>query len=264
MEIIKYSFVQHALITGILICIISGLLSFFIVLRRLSFLSVGISHSALAGIAIGFIFNINPFITTFIFCIITGYFIGKLTRMGNIEYDTSIGIFFAFTMALAIFLIYTSKIQINLMTYLFGSIVGISKFDMILTIICTILFLIFYFLFFKEFIFITFDEDVAKVSGIKVELFDSIFLIILSAIIVLCVKLVGIILTSAFLILPATFGLNLSKNYKIIIPIGVIFSIVTFLIGFLISFFWDIPVGATIVVVQTILYFISIVMNFQK
>ena len=259
MEIFQYSFVKYSIISGMLIAIISGAFSFFIVMRRLSFLSVGISHSALAGIALGFLFNINPYLTTFIFCIITGFLIGKVTKMGNIEYDTSIGIFFAFTMAIAIFLIFFGKIQINLVSYLFGSIVGDSYLDMIFSIGIFIFSGLFYILFFKELIFITFDEEVARVSGVNVTLFDSIFLIVLTIIIVACVKLVGIIMTSAFLILPASFSLNFSKNYRVAIVVSIFFSIFCFLIGYFLSFNLDIPVGATIVIVSTIIYFCSLI-----
>ncbi len=257
MEIFQYSFVKYSIISGLLISIIAGALSFFIVMRKLSFLSVGISHSALAGVALGYILNFNPYLTTFVFCIITGFFIGKLTKMGNIEYDTSIGIFFAFTMAIAIFLIFFGNIKVNIITYLFGSIVGVSKYDMIFTILIFIFVGIFYTLFFKELIFITFDDEVAKVSGISVGLFDSIFLVILTVIIVACVKLVGIIMTSAFLILPSSFGLNYSKDYKMVILLSIIFAIVSFITGYIFSFYFDVPVGATIVIVSTVLYFLS-------
>ncbi len=261
MEILHYSFIKYSIISGIFIAIISGVYSFFIVMRKLSFLSVGISHSALAGVALGYLLGINPYLTTFIFCIITGFLIGKLTKMGNIEYDTSIGIFFAFTMAVAIFLIFFGNIKVNIVSYLFGSIIGVSKFDMFFTLSIFIFSLLFYILFFKELIFITFDEEVAKVSGINVGLFDSIFLIILTIIIVACIKLVGIIMTSAFLILPTSFALNFSKDYKFIIVLNILFSIVSFIIGFILSFNFDIPVGATIVIVSTILYFFSMVKN---
>ncbi len=261
MEIFHYKFLLNPFIVGILISIIAGLLSFFIILRKLSFLVVGISHSALAGIALGFIFNINPYITTFLFCLITGFFIGKITKMGNIEYDTSIGIFFSFTMAIAIFLIYLGKIKINLISFLFGSIMGISNFNLYFTIAIFILFLIVYFLIFKSLIFITFDEDVAKVSGINVELIDSFFLLMVSSIIVISLKLIGIVLTSAFLILPASFSFNISKSYRSIILLSIIFAIISFIIGFYLSFFYDIPTGATIVFISTIMYFFSLLIK---
>ena len=259
MEILQYSFAKYSIISGILIAIISGAFSFFIVMRKLSFLSVGISHSALAGVAIGILLNINPYITTFIFCMITGFCIGKITKMGNLEYDTSIGIFFAFTMAIAIFFIFFGKIQVNIVSYLFGSIIGVSFYDMIFTIIIFLLSGIFYFLFFKELIFITFDEEVAKVSGVKVEVIDSIFLVILTIIIVACVKLVGIIMTSAFLIIPASFAMNLSKTYLNVIILSIVFAVVSFILGFIFSFYYDVPVGATIVVISTIFYFVSLI-----
>jgi ABC-type Mn2+/Zn2+ transport system permease subunit len=243
-------------IAGFFLSIIFGILSVFVILRKLSFLGVGISHSAFAGISLSFLLGTEPFITTLIFCLIIAFLIGKTTKMGKMDYDNSIGLFFSFTMALgAIFLYLNKNYNFDIMGYLFGSILGVSNGDIVLIIVISFLSTAVSFLFLKEFIFIAFDEDVAKVSGLNVELFDNILLIILSGVIVISIKLIGIILVSALLIIPGTLSLLICKNYKKAFLVSIIFNMVIFFLGGVISWELDLPIGATIVTIGTFIYF---------
>ncbi len=251
-------------ISGFFLSIVFGILSVFVILRKLSFLGVGISHAAFAGIALALLLNFSPFITTLSFCLVVAFFIGKTTKMGKLDYDNSIGLFFSFTMALgAIFLYLNKNYNFDVMGYLFGSILGISNSDIILIILVSFVSTTFLFIFLKEFVFIAFDEDVAKVSGINVEFFDNLLLIILSSVIVISLKLIGIILVSALLILPGTFSFLICKNYKKAFLVSILFNIVIFFAGVGISWEFDLPVGATIVTAGTIIYFISLLI-FKK
>ncbi len=254
-----YEIILNASIAGLFLSIIFGILSVFVILRKLSFLGVGISHSAFAGVSLAILLNLDPFLTTFIFCLVVAFFIGKTTKMGKLDYDNSIGLFFSFTMALgAIFLYLNKTYNFDLMGYLFGSILGISNSDIFLTIIVSIFSVAIFIVFFKEFIFIAFDEDVAKVSGINVDFFDNLLLVILSAVIVISIKLIGIILVSALLILPATFSFLICKDYKRAFIVSIIFNIFIFLSGGIVSWWLDLPVGATIVTVGTSVYFLGL------
>ena len=246
-------------IAGIFISIIFGFLSVFVILRKLSFLGVGISHSAFAGVALALLLNTDLFLTTLVFCLFIAFFIGKTTKMGKIEYDNSIGLFFSFTMALGAIFIYLNKNgNFDIMGYFFGSVLGINNNDIFLISSVSILFTAILLFFFKEFIFITFDEEVAQVSGINVNLFDSLLLIILSTTIVVSIKLIGIILVSALLILPGSFALIFCKNYKNSFIVSIIYCIVIYFLGFFISWKTDIPVGAAIVTSGSVIYFVSL------
>ncbi len=246
-------------ITALFLSIVFGILSIFVILRKLSFLGVGISHSAFAGVALAVLLDTNLFLTTFFFCLLIAFLIGKTTKMGKLNYDNSIGLFFSFTMAIgAIFLYLSKNYNFDLMSYLFGSILGINKNSILLIIFISIISTAILFIFLKEFIFIAFDEDVAKVSGINVDFFDNLLLIILSSVIVISIKLIGIILVSALLILPGTFSLLLCQNYKKAFFISVFFNIVIFFLGGVISWKIDAPIGATIVTTGSIFYFVAL------
>ena len=257
--------IYHNIIAGIFLSIIFGLISVFVILRKLSFLGVGISHSCFAGVALAVLLNSNIFFTTFIFAIFTAFSIGKTTKMGKLEYDNSIGLFFSFTMALgAIFLFLNRSYNFDIMGYLFGSILGITQSHILLICISSVLFSLVIFFFFKEFIFLCFDEEVAYINGINVNFFDNVLLIILTTIIVVSIKIIGIILVSALLILPGSFSLLVSRDYKIAFIVSIFFTVFIYFAGFAISWIFDLPSGASIVTFGSLIYFLTMYVSRKK
>ncbi len=250
---------SNTLIAGIFLSLIFGIVSIFVILRKLSFLGVGISHSAFAGVALALLLGTNIMLTTAILCILVAFLIGKTTNMGKIDYDNSIGLFFSFTMALGAVFIYLKKdYNFDLMSYMFGSVLSLTINDIYVIVVTSILSLSLLYLFFKEFIFIAFDEEVAKISRINVSFYDSILLLIISVIIVVSIKLIGIILVSALLILPGTFAFLFCNDYKKAFFISVFYSFFIYFVGFLISWYLDMPTGSTIVCFGGIVYFVCL------
>ncbi len=259
-ELLNYEFARNALIAGSLISILFGFLSFFVVMKKLSFLTVGISHAAFGGIALGLLIGLSPYPTAIIFCILTGFLIASQSNRS--EYDTVIGIIFALTMALGvIFLSLRKSYTFDLMSYLFGSILGINKTDLLFITITTILVTLFFTLFFKEIIFITFDKTVAKASGLPVDVFEYSIVAILSFVIVFSIKLIGIILVSAFLIIPAATTIFIANNYKKVIMLSIVLNLVIFYSGFFLSYKLDLPAGATIVTIGALIFFATSFIN---
>ncbi|MDP3110966.1 MAG: metal ABC transporter permease, partial [Thermodesulfovibrionales bacterium] len=171
MEILSYGFMQRALITGIVVSILTGIISVFVVLRRVSFIGSGISHAAFGGVAIGFFAGINPMITAMIYSILIAFGIERISSKGKVAEDTAIGVFFSSSMALGIVLIGLSKsYNVDLFGYLFGSILAISENEMWLTIAITVVILAALAVIMKELLLTTFNEELAIVSGIPTRL----------------------------------------------------------------------------------------------
>jgi len=255
-DLLQYEFVKNALIAGTIISILFGFLSFFVVMKKLSFLTVGISHAAFGGVALGILLGTNPYTTAILFCIVVGYLISVYGEKS--EYDTVIGILFAFTMALGvIFISLKQDYTFDIMSYLFGSILGITKTDIIALCVLIAVILLLFYLFFKEILFITFDKTVAKASGLPVQLFENAIILVLSFVIVFSIKLIGIILVSAFLIIPSAITMLFFDNYRKVIFWAVILNIFIFWTGFYLSYKFNLPTGATIVSLGAIVYFIS-------
>ena len=259
-ELFHLHFFRNAFIMSVLLGILFGTLSFFVVMRKMSFLGAGIAHTAFGGVALGVLIGLDPFITSLIFCTLAAILLGKLVRYGKISYDMGIGIFFSFSMALgALFLAFKRGYAFDLMSYLFGNILGVTFGDALIALGILCVFLPFIFIFIHRILFMTMDEEVAAVSGIKVSLLDTILLVFLAAIIVTSIKIVGIILVSALVVLPASFGLLVSKNYRIVIISGILFTMVVMIGGLFLSYLLDTPAGATMVTGGTALYFLALI-----
>ncbi|MCU0848791.1 MAG: metal ABC transporter permease [Spirochaetes bacterium] len=264
-ELLGMRFFTNALVMCLLLSFLFGTLSFFVVMRRMSFLGAGVSHAAFGGVAIGILLGIDPFYTSFVFCTLSAVLLGKLVKSGNISYDTGIGILFSFSMALgAIFIALKKKYTFDLMGYLFGNILGVTSFDMMVSLATTAVFIPFIFACMHKILFMTFDEEVAAVSGVRTGLLDTVMLIFLAAIIVISIKIVGIILISALVVLPASFGILLTKNYRRVIAAGIAYTLAIMVGGLLLSYYLDLPTGATIVSLGTAVYFVFIGLNAVK
>lgn len=245
----------NAIIFGSIISLVLGILSFFVVSRNLEFAGTGISHAVFGGLAIGILLNINPMITATIFSIIISLLIVESSSKQN--ENTAIGVLYPFSMAIGIFLL--SKLSKNyqdVWSYLFGNIFLISKSDFFIFLVYSVFIFSFILFRFKELIFIAFHKELAISSGINVKLYDYLFFIILSIGIILSVKLLGVILSTAFLVIPSAISFKLFKGVIKNIIFSCIISVVFTNLGIVLSYIFDFPVSSTIVIIASTLYLI--------
>ncbi len=261
-ELFGAQFFQNAFIMSLLLSVLFGFFSFFVIMRKMAFLGAGIAHTAFGGVALGILIGIDPFYSSLIFCIVAALLIGKLTRVGHVSYDTGIGIFFSFSMALGVFFIALKKAYaFDLSGYLFGNILGVTRFDQFLVLVVFLACVPMIFGYLHKILFLTFDERVAVVSGVPTRMLDTLLLVTLAMIIVISIKVVGIILVSALIVLPASFGMLLSKDYRKVIVSAVVFALVIMIGGLVLSYYLDMPTGAVIVILGTTVYFITLVVS---
>jgi len=255
-ELFQFSFVKNAFIGGILLAILLSVVSLFIYLRNWSFITVGISHATFGGLAIGLYLGISPVYTAIVFAVLIGFLIGYISRKGSIHEDTSIGILFSVSMALGVIILTSvSNYTNDLFVFLFGNILTISQEDLYILTAFLIFSLAFIKIFFQKIMFCCYNEEVAYVSGINTTFYYYMLIFIISVSIVLAVKLVGVILTSAMLILPTATAKQFAKHYRAILVIAIILSIIVVILGILASYKYDIPSGATIVLIYGLIFF---------
>ena len=254
-DILSIPFMQNALIGGILLAILLSVLSLFIYMKNWSFINVGISHATFGGLAAGFYMGISPTLVGVIFAVLTGLFIGYISRKGNIHEDVSIGILFSMSMALGVILItLTPNYNSDLFTFLFGNILTISRQDVIYLLLFSIFALGFIGIFFQKLMFCCYNEEIAYTSGINTAFYYYSLILIIAIATVLSVKLVGVILASAMMILPAAFANQIFWHYKKIIISSILISIFMVIAGIFISFEANLPSGATIVFVYSVAF----------
>jgi len=261
-ELFRLGFFQNAFIAGTLLGLVLAVVSFFVVLRRYSFIGVGVAHSAFGGVALGALLGIPPTIAAMGFALVVANAIGYVGRQENLSTDTAIGIFFSFAMALGvIFIGMSDQYNVDLFGFLFGNILAITRQDLIVIAVLGAIVLITIFLLFKELLFAAYDREVADVSGIPVAVLDHLFLSLLALSVVISMKVVGIILVSALLVIPGATASLLTNRYTAMIVVAVAVALVSTTGGLLLSCYADLASGATIVAVASLLFFMALAVN---
>jgi ABC-type Mn2+/Zn2+ transport system permease subunit len=258
LEMFSLEFLQRALVAGALVSLLCGMLSSFIILRRMAFIGVGISHSAFGGVALGFMIGINPFWTAIVFAVFVALLIEWAQTYNRVEEDTAIGIFFAASMALGVVFLHLSRTyNVDVFGFLFGNILAIGNEQIIYILVISVCVLAFLMAFFKEFVFLSFDEEMAWVSGVPVRTLRYLFLMMLALVIVVSIYLVGIILVSALLVIPGAVAQNLSRQLKSMIWVSTGTAVGGAVGGLILSYGVDLPSGATIVLLLAAIYLLT-------
>lgn len=257
-EILSYSFVTRAIITGAFVALCCSFLGIFLVLKRLSLIGDGLAHITFSGVAIGLLLKTQPFYLALPTVLLSSLGILKLTQKARIYGDAAIGIISAVGIASGIIISnIAGGFNVDLFSYLFGSILSITKEELISTIILSIFVCLIILFNFNKLVSAAFDEDLAKVSGINTERLNTILSILTALTVVMAMRVVGIMLISALLILPSVSALQLSYSFKRVLIISIIFSISSVIIGVIASFYFNLPTGATIVFVNFLILLIS-------
>ena len=256
---LNYSFIQRAYLAGSFIAVLCAMLGLFLVLRKLSLISDGLSHVSFGAIALGLFFGVYPFYVAIPVVLIASYFILKLTEKAKIYGDAAIGIVSSFGIAGGVILASLSKgFNVDLFSYLFGNILSISNREVYLSLGLSLVVLSVIVLLYNDLFSTTFDEEYARITGIRTERINLILTFLTGGTIVLAIKVVGIMLVSALLILPAVTALQIAKGFKVAMFISILVAIVSVLGGITISFFLDLPAGAAIVMFNIMIFSITL------
>jgi len=256
-EFLSAGFMQRAFLGGGIISVVLAVISFFVVLRGLSFIGVGISHSAFGGVALGVLLGIEPLWTAIVFCLVVGNLIVLTSRSAHFGEDTVIGIFFALTMGMGVIMLGFSKTYVDLFGYLFGNILAISGGDLWVAGGVGILVLLSCALFMKELLLDSFDRDIAMASGVPVRALDHLLASLIALSIVISIKLVGIVLASALLVIPGATALKLTAKWRVMLALSVIVALLSTMGGLVLAYYFDLAPGASITVAASLLFFLS-------
>lgn len=254
-ELFSYDFFVNAFLASLLAAISCGIIGTYIVSRRIVFISGGITHASFGGIGMGYYLGINPLIGAAIFSILSGMGIQLFSSKGKVREDSSIAIWWSLGMAIGIIFVYlTPGYAPNLMSYLFGSILTVSTGEIWLMLVLAIIIILFFTLFYRTILYIAFDEDFAKTSDLPVSLFNYMLMILISLTIVLNIRVVGIILILSLLTIPQTTANLFTRDFGRMMFYSVGFAFLASVVGLLVSYFADIPSGATIIFTQVVIF----------
>jgi zinc transport system permease protein len=247
-SIFRYQFVLHALIAAVLASVSCGIVGTYIVARRKVFISGGITHASFGGIGIGYYLGINPVLGAAVFSVLSALGIEYISKKTDIREDSAIGILWSLGMAVGIIFIFiTPGYAPNLMMFLFGSILTVTWLDIWLMSALCLLIVIFFLIYYRLILYISFDEEYARAHSAPVNFINYLLMSIIALTIVLHIRVVGIILVISFLTIPQSTANLFSKNFSKIIFLSILLGLVGSVAGLVLSYSLDIPSGASII-----------------
>ena len=250
-----YGFLQRAMLAGLFIALSCAMLGVFLLLRKDAMIGHGLSHIAFAGVALGLFLQIMPLAVAIVFSVIASLGIMKLKESAGLYGDTAIAILSSVGMAVGLILATMSRnFSVALLNYLFGEILAIGPAEVFLTMALAGVVVILVVVNYRSFMYLTFDRESAQVSGIRVRRLDALITVLTSITIVLGMKVVGILLVSALIVIPAAAGLQLAANFKAAIVLACSVALLSVAGGLLAAFFLDLPVSGMIVLTNFFLF----------
>jgi len=254
-------FLQKALLAGLILGLVLPFLGVFVTLRKMSFFGEGIAHASLAGVALGVLSGADPFLSALGVGIFVGVMIYILERKTIIAPDALIGVLFTAAMAAGLVLLSLQKgYQPDLISYLFGNILAVSSYDLAVIALFSAAIFAILTIFRRQLTMLALDRESAWLSGIRTELFDFFYYIILSVTIVLGIKLLGIILVSALLVIPPSTAKLLASSLRGMMIGSILAGELAVIAGLAVSYILDFPAGAVIVLCAAI-FFIGAVIS---
>jgi len=259
LEILSYGFMQNAFMGGFMIAIMCALTGTFLVLRRLSLLSDGLGHVAFGGIALGLLLKIDPIISALALTTAASVWVKKIMESARIYGDAATALVLSFGVGLAVVIIgYVKGFNVDLFSYLFGSILAISESDLLVIAAITIATIAFIAIFYRRLVFMTFNEDLAKTSGVDTDFITTVFALLVGMTVVIAIKAVGILLISALLVIPVISALQVAGSFRSTMALSCAISIFAVMAGTLLSFYANLPAGGTIVMVLCAVFSASV------
>lgn len=262
LEFLSYTFMQNAVIAALLVSVACGIVGSYIVIKRIVFISGGISHAAFGGIGLGYFFGVNPVLAAIPFSMLSAMGMGMLSEKVNVSEDTAIGIFWSLGMAIGIiFINLTPGYAPDLFSYLFGSILTVPTSDLIIMFILDIIIITTVFLFRRELLAVSFDEEFAGVVGMHSRGVNLLLLCLVALSVVVLIKVVGVILVIALLTLPAAISKQFTTNLNRLMALSVAAGMLLTVAGLWLSYVFNLASGATIVIVLAVAFVIASLLN---
>ena len=255
MELLQYTFFQHALIGSLLASIACGIIGTYIVTRRLVFISGGLTHASFGGIGLGLYTGVSPILSAALFSVLSAFGVEWLSKRQDMREDSAIAVFWTLGMALGVIFSFLSPgFAPDLSAYLFGNILTITRGDIGLLAVVALTLAAFFALFLKSIVYVAFDREFARSQGIPVRRLEYVLMMFIALTIVACLRMVGIVLVISLLTVPQMTANLFTHRFHRIIWLSIGIGYVSCLGGLLLSFYLNVPSGASIIFFSILIY----------
>ncbi len=257
LSIFSYGFMSRALIVGLLVSLCAALLGVCLVLKRFSMIGDGLSHVGFGALSVAMALNLAPLYVSVPVVVLAAFGLLHLSESGKIKGDAAIAMVSSAALALGVIVTSLSGgMNADVHNYMFGSILAMSRGDVILSVILSIVVLALFILLYHNIFAVTFDEAFARATGANVRLYHMLLALLTAITVVVGMRMMGAMLMSSLIIFPALTAMRLFKSFRAVVICAAVTGIISFLVGIVLSFFFSIPTGASIVAVSLILFLI--------
>lgn len=247
-EMLSFEFIARALLVGILVSLCASLLGTSLVLKRYSMIGDGLSHVGYGALAVAAALNLTPLQVAIPVVVIAAFFLLRLSQNSKLKGDALIAIISCSALSIGMIVVSVFEVNIDVNSYMFGSILALQNEDVILSVISSLIVIILYVLFYNRIFAVTFDESFSKATGIKTSIYNGLIAVLTAVVIVVGMRLMGALLISGLIIFPSLSAMRICKSYRGVTVFSVAISVLCFIIGLFITFYLPVPTGACIVV----------------
>ena len=251
-------FMLRAVITGIMVAVMAALVGVPIVLKKNSMLPDGLSHVGFGVFAIAAVMGLLPLYVALPVVILVSFLILRLGKSSKINGDAAIAVMSVSSLAIGTFVVSLAGTDVDIDHFLFGSILSVGVGDMVMAAVTFVITLAFYAIFYNKIFATVFDEKFAKAVGIKVDIFNMVFAVLCSVVVVLGMRVMGALLISALIVFPTLISRVIFKNFKGVVIFSAVISAICLALGVLFSYLLAAPTGATIVIVELVTYLVTL------
>lgn len=264
-EMFNYPFMTRAFIVGILISLCCSLLGVSLVLKKYAMIGDGLSHVGFGSLAVASVLNLSPLYVSIPIVVLAAFLLLRISDNSKIKGDSAIAIISTGSLAIGVMVIsMTRGMNTEVCNYLFGSILSMTKSDVNLSILLSIVVLVTFILFYNRIFAVTFDENFAKATGTNASAYNMLIAILTALVIVLGMRMMGSLLITSLIVFPALTSMRLAKNFKAVIINSSIISVISLIIGMSVSYLYATPTGASIVLCHIVFFIIYSIINVIK
>lgn len=261
-DLFQYDFLARAFFAGFMIAVLAPIFGTFLVVRRLSFFADTLAHVSLLGVAGSIFFGISPAIGAIVVSLLAALGIDRVRLAGHVMTEAILALFLSVSLAAAVVVVSLSGVSnVNLMSYLFGSLATVSEGELVFLLVLVVFALAFLLRFYRPLFLLSLDEDLAKVSGVRVGVVNTVFVALTALTAAASLQIVGVLLLGALMVIPVLTALQFRRGFRATILISIGCSLLSFLVGFFLSYTFNLPSGGTIVLSAGALFLFAFFMQ---
>lgn len=249
---LEYAFMQNALLVSFFIAILCPAIGIYLVLRRYSMIGDTLAHASLAGITLGLLTGQNPIVGSFLFTSFAGALVEFLRTFLKKYTDLILSIVMALCVGIAITIISSGKLKANADSFMFGSILTVTRGDLVTVMVLSLLSVLTLVFFYHQMLYVSFDEDSAKIAGVRVRLLNYVFSILVASAISVSIKVVGMLVISSMIALPVATALQLGKGFRTTLVFSILFSVLDIMLGLVLSWYLNVAPGGFTALVSVV------------